>query len=1040
MAMFQLQVQELRVAQADGSHVLPVRWFTSIKDIKDMLHKLLGVQPRFQDLFYGTSKLSNHLTLHDLGIEKSGRVLRLVTSTGVVGGSRSHSENGFLLVPTTGGPVSTTTGMKPNSSSYSSLSSLPSSGTGGFQIDESCEELLEEVIQGFKKGRKPISTDALDCTGGVYFLVDGENRKCAVFKPFDEEQGMHNNNKGYDGTGETGLRPNFKPGQGCIRELAAYLLDKDHFSGVPETVLVHCEHKAFSYPLDERGRKTAPFPKLGSLQRFIYFQHTWDDIGSSCFSDFEVQKIALLDLRLLNCDRNASNILVLDRDANYLPDNRLHRYGHRYDRSSSICSSEDWRGSEFFEFSEEERETFNSDSDLDRPRSRRNTRAGSDLSKSRAGRDQYILVPIDHGYTLPTSLQINEYDLVWFNMPQLRRPVDPEIKEYMLSLDFDDLIEGLASQVAVSSESIFLLRLAHNLIVNGIKAGLTLYDIAKLIARVDEDEKSPLERTIATAEENAHRAMEMRSGRLDSRSIPFPATLTHSHSHGSMRRLAASGVPSHAQLASQAQAQSTSRSRAPLSSSSSSSASLSSRGTSLLRSSSGDAEWGLGGEITVALDDAALCGRRLDGDGDTSGADSHEGSIKSDKENNDEDGDGDADIEGSAAATMKAEAATELDGGSDYSMHSNPNSPANSSSFSSNLKEHGDPLGFLSPLAGKALKSLKSVDNYVNSASMHGSGVYMPGHGQTRPAPQRPQTAPSPSSAAVTPSRSSGPRATGLQTPPSSAAASANKPPSGPSPRSSSSSRGGGGLRAELPASADGLAADGASLSPRRVLSEELDGLVARVGQGQGHEGGEADELKKKGLLGLGLGPPPLPPTSRSSSGRQSRRKTAKREPGGTTVDPRPGSPSRYDADAEVESPDEAGDAGRGGVHGDFTDSSEDEDLTWAEGGAGKDAPPSATVSQQLPPALKAAPKQSSLKTSAIPLMRVTSFSSFSSDPIYDVEQSERRLMKLNREKRRANASKPEFQVLRRDFAEQRLAILLGMASTHRSASRDQIK
>jgi hypothetical protein len=72
--------------------------------------------------------------------------------------------------------------------------------------------------------------------------------------------------------------------------------------------------------------------------------------------------------------------------------------------------------------------------------------------------------------------------------------------------------------------------------------------------------------------------------------------------------------------------------------------------------------------------------------------------------------------------------------------------------------------------------------------------------------------------------------------------------------------------------------------------------------------------------------------------------------------------------------------------------------------------------------------------------MRVTSFSSFSSDPIYDVEQSERRLMKLNREKRRANASKPEFQVLRRDFAEQRLAILLGMSSSHHSTSRDQNK
>ena len=67
MSTFALKIQELR--NPDSVHELPVRWFTSIKDIKDILHKALGVPPRNLDLYYGTnaSRLSNNLTLHDFG-------------------------------------------------------------------------------------------------------------------------------------------------------------------------------------------------------------------------------------------------------------------------------------------------------------------------------------------------------------------------------------------------------------------------------------------------------------------------------------------------------------------------------------------------------------------------------------------------------------------------------------------------------------------------------------------------------------------------------------------------------------------------------------------------------------------------------------------------------------------------------------------------------------------------------------------------------------------------------------------------------------
>ena len=54
--------------------------------------------------------------------------------------------------------------------------------------------------------------------------------KIAVLKPNDEESGMPNNPKGYKGSGEHGLRPNFTPGFGCMREVAAYVMDVDRWA------------------------------------------------------------------------------------------------------------------------------------------------------------------------------------------------------------------------------------------------------------------------------------------------------------------------------------------------------------------------------------------------------------------------------------------------------------------------------------------------------------------------------------------------------------------------------------------------------------------------------------------------------------------------------------------------------------------------------------------------------------------------------------------------------------------------------------------
>ena len=151
--------------------------------------------------------------------------------------------------------------------------------------------------------------------------------------------------------GEPGLKPTVRVGEAAIREVAAYLLDYNHFAQVPHTVLVKFTHpifhasanKASTSQLSEatsfnnietqsaasldstlsssmsqliQARRASmessePSPsKLGSLQEFVAHDCDTSEIGTSMFSLQDVHRIAILDIRLFNTDRHAGNILV----------------------------------------------------------------------------------------------------------------------------------------------------------------------------------------------------------------------------------------------------------------------------------------------------------------------------------------------------------------------------------------------------------------------------------------------------------------------------------------------------------------------------------------------------------------------------------------------------------------------------------------------------------------------------------------------------------------------------------------------------------
>ena len=127
----------------------------------------------------------------------------------------------------------------------------------------------------------------------------------AVFKPQDEEPGAASNPRGHGaGSGDdASLRRGVRPGEGAVREVAAYLLDHDHFAGVPPTALVSVQPQ----PAAGSGAETTQQAessgsggssrmdgvaglgtKVGSLQQFVHAEGDCEDRGPSAFPVHEV--------------------------------------------------------------------------------------------------------------------------------------------------------------------------------------------------------------------------------------------------------------------------------------------------------------------------------------------------------------------------------------------------------------------------------------------------------------------------------------------------------------------------------------------------------------------------------------------------------------------------------------------------------------------------------------------------------------------------------------------------------------------------------
>ena len=86
-----------------------------------------------------------------------------------------------------------------------------------------------------------------DGTSGTYKLRDSSRETIALFKPIDEEAFAPNNQKGYTGKfGQESFRKGILSGEGSIREVVSFLLDRNNYFKVPETTFVEICHPSFN--------------------------------------------------------------------------------------------------------------------------------------------------------------------------------------------------------------------------------------------------------------------------------------------------------------------------------------------------------------------------------------------------------------------------------------------------------------------------------------------------------------------------------------------------------------------------------------------------------------------------------------------------------------------------------------------------------------------------------------------------------------------------------------------------------------------------
>lgn len=300
---------------------------------------------------------------------------------------------------------------------------------------------LVEVMSLIQKALDADITPTLsrDCTGGTYFCYSPFASIEAVFKPFDEEPYCFNNPKGLTPSKfSTEVDRGIVPGTAGLREVAAFYLDHNHFAGVPETLLVSLSSDCLE---SHNNLLCSEKCKEGSLQLFVPNECSSEDYGPVMFSVVNIQSIAVLDMRLLNLDRHENNLLV------------THQRLRATSRCDDILESTDCRAS----------------SSCRRSMSTCSAPKHNDI----------VLVPIDHGYSLPLCSTKVLPEWCWRHWYQSKVEMDESVKEYIRNLDIEKDVALLKNNLPeIEEDAVITLRISTMWLKLGVEAGLTIYSLS----------------------------------------------------------------------------------------------------------------------------------------------------------------------------------------------------------------------------------------------------------------------------------------------------------------------------------------------------------------------------------------------------------------------------------------------------------------------------------------------------------------------------------------------------------------------------------
>lgn len=237
------------------------------------------------------------------------------------------------------------------------------------------------------------------------------------------------------------------PGSSAYREVAAFLLDRNGFAGVPETSLVSVHSPGFWVDGQCSGTSVT---KVGSLQLYVRHNGSSEDYGSSLFEAKNIQGIALLDMRLMNLDRHGNNLLASMKSAlsgiHAQDDNKLKEH-----RASLLSSFVSRRSQSLY------------------------------CDPYTASQRVLHLTPIDHGLCMPELCTSVRPEWCWRMWPQALEQIDSSLLEWVQSWNCEK-DELMIKQFwdSVPLEACFTFRLNTLFIQLACCSKLSIADMSKL--------------------------------------------------------------------------------------------------------------------------------------------------------------------------------------------------------------------------------------------------------------------------------------------------------------------------------------------------------------------------------------------------------------------------------------------------------------------------------------------------------------------------------------------------------------------------------